>query len=480
MNSLWLEAKRSMKSAPKIMVVDDEKYTRVFFEKILDDRGYKTTLLQNGKEAIKRCEKESFDLVLLDLKMPGLSGEETLKRLRALEKSPPVIIITAYGDKSNYDKMLRIGASDFFTKPFIDIDAILSKINGIISNKEVKPSANKLTNRCGSVTVDPFSEIVGKSREVRNVIRTAKLAAASFCSVFIQGESGTGKEMFARGIHNASPLKAQPFMPINCGAIPDTLLQSILFGHEKGAFTNAYTNKKGVFEMIDGGTLFLDEIADTSLAFQLQLLRVLQHGEFMSLGSTQKKKVDFRLLASTNKDIDTEVKKENFRQDLLYRINVVTLLIPPLRKRKEDIPLLLNHYMSKFCDMTGVKQKIFSIATLDVLQGYPWEGNIRELENFVHRVVILLRDKPVIEPEDLPGKINNKPISPAQLKSDAKSDTSFKAAKSRFEKEYILNLLQKTNGDLQMACQIADIDLATLYRKMKKHEISRPNPKFNQ
>jgi len=468
-----------MKSIPKIMVVDDEKYTRVFFEKILDERGYKTVLLENGKEAIRRCEKESFDLVLLDLKMPGLSGEETLKKLRALEKSPPVIIITAYGDKSNYDKMLRIGASDFFTKPFIDIDGILSKINSIISDKAVKPSANKSTKRCGSVTVDPFSEIVGKSCEISDVISTAKLAASSFCSVLIQGESGTGKEMFARAIHNASPLKAQPFMPINCGAIPETLLQSTLFGHEKGAFTNAYTNNKGVFEMIDGGTLFLDEIADTSLAFQLQLLRIVQHGEFTSVGSTKKKKVDFRLLASTNKDIDTEVKKKTFRQDLLYRINVVTLLIPPLRKRKKDIPLLLNHYMSWFCNMLGGEQKIFSAAALDILQNYDWEGNVRELENFVHRAVILLRDKPVIEPEDLPEKMKNKTASPTQLKSETKADTSLKAAKSRFEKEYILNLLQKTNGDLQMACQIADVDLATLYRKMKKFGVLRPNPKLN-
>jgi len=460
-----------MQTVPRIMVVDDERYTRLFFERILTENGYQVELVDNGKDAIARFQKRSFHLVLLDLKMPGLSGEETLKQLYKIDKNLPIIIITAYGNIINFDKMLKMGAIDFFTKPFVEVSDILSKINDILLKKETKSGINELKGKTLLSRDDPFLNIIGKSPKIKNVIKIAKTVSSSFCSTLIQGESGTGKELFAKAIHQMSPLKDKPFMPINCGALPDNLLQSILFGYEKGAFTDAYQSKKGVFEVIDGGTLFLDEIVDTSLNFQLQLLRVLQNNEYMRLGSTEAMSTDFRLILSTNKNIELEVKKENFRHDLFYRINVITLHLPTLRERKDDIPLLLDYYLSKFCKIMGVKKKRYSKAALDILCDYTWEGNVREVENFSEGIVVLSRNREVIEPDNLPEKIKNGKITNANLKLDAKFNIPFKVAKLKFEKEYITGLLKETSGDLQIASQLAGINLATLYRKIRKYKI---------
>ncbi|MCD6570455.1 MAG: sigma-54-dependent Fis family transcriptional regulator [Deltaproteobacteria bacterium] len=451
-----------MQKDAKILVVDDEEYTRQYFKAILADEGYHAILAKDGKKALDLWSKDTFDLIILDIRMPGLNGIEVLKKIRDIDKDTMIIMISAYGDIDSVIETMRLGANDFFLKPFssmekikVDIKNCLDKRRLIIENYQLRQQVKYNANLCN---------IIYKSKAMTDVIELASRAAIIDSPVLIEGETGTGKELIARYIHMNSSRRDQPFFAINCGAVPEGLLETTLFGHEKGAFTGATTATKGYFEAACGGTVFLDEISETSPSFQVKLLRVIQESEIRHVGSNKTIHVNFRLISATNKDLLSLVNKDAFRKDLFYRINVIKISVPPLRQRPEDIPILLDHFMRIGCEKQGLKPKRFTPEAISVLKTMPWDGNVRELQNLVERIIAFSPDH-VIDVDSLLLEYK----FPAETIPSAITSLQYNTAKRIFEQEYLKNLLSYAKGNLKKASLTSGLNLVTLYRKKNKY-----------
>src|SRR5208337_3023045 len=404
-------------SAASILVIDDEAAIRESLEVLLTLEGYSVRMATDGEEGLRVLELENFDLVLLDLALPGQSGLELLPQIRDRQPELPVIMITAYGTVDNVVEAIRAGAENFVQKPW-DNEKLLADIRTAVArhkaeeeNLQLKRTLKQRYN---------FFNIVGKSDTMLKVFDLVSQAAPSRATVIIQGESGTGKELIAKAIHANSPRKDKPFVPINTGAMPSELLESTLFGHVKGAFTSAIAAKKGLFEVANGGTLFLDEIATMGMDTQSKILRVLQDKRFMHLGGVQEIQVDVRILAATNIDLRKEVREGRFREDLFYRLNVITVDLPPLRARREDIPLLVQHFLDFYAGENGLSPRKLSADAMRALVDYDWPGNVRELENAIERGVVL-SSGPVIGADLLPGHITGRSFQDALLEHNPNS-----------------------------------------------------------
>jgi DNA-binding NtrC family response regulator len=448
-------------SLMRVLVVDDEEPFRILMESELGRMGHSVQCVQSGEEALSALAARDFEVVLLDLKMPGMGGMEALKRMKEAGLSAEVIVLTGHPDIDDAIQAMKLGAYDYLTKP-----ARLSEVEEVLKRAAEKKRLQKeniaLRRMVAQIEGPPL--ILGGSPAIRSLLQTIERIAPTDANVLIQGETGTGKGLVARAIHQGSRRSAQPFLAVNCSAFPEQLLESELFGHEKGAFTGAVSAKPGLFEVADGGTLFLDEVGEMSPAMQAKLLQVLDAGELRRVGSTRTLKVNVRILASTNKDPAQEVQAGRFREDLHYRLNVITMTLPRLRERKDDIPLLIDHFLHQF-RLPGQKTKGVSDKVLALLVDYPWPGNVRELANTIERLVIL-SPGPVIGPDDLPPNIRTPHQS---LGKEAPSHLSL----SEIERLHILKVLERTQGKKAEAARLLGIHLKTLNRKLKAYRISR-------
>jgi len=447
----------------KILVVDDEASIREMIKKGLSQMGgFNVETAQNGAEANEKIEKEIFDLVLTDLKMPEMDGLELLKNIKGTRPEVMVILMTAYGSIETAVEAMKMGADDYITKPF-NIDHLLLRIS-----KVQKESLLLKENRLLRMEVRKkfeFNNIIGKSKKMQEIFSLIEKVAPGNSTVIIYGGSGTGKELVAKAIHYHSPRADKPFIPFNCGAIPETLVESELFGHTKGAFTGAIQAKKGLFEEADGGTLFLDEISTILPSAQVKLLRVLQEKELMKVGSTERTKIDVRMIAATNENLEENMKTGKFREDLFYRLHVFPIFLPDLKDRKEDIPLLAYHFLDRYSREAKKGIKGISKEAMKLLLEYPWPGNVRELENTIERAVIMT-DQDHLVPNDLPKDLIEG--SSEMIKRGVKDRKSLNDIKS----EYIKEILKEVSGNKRVASEILKVNPRTLYRFEKK---SRPH-----
>ncbi len=445
----------------KILVVDDEYAVREALRDWLKEEGYDVGLAASGEEAIKMVKEDFWQVILLDLKMPGMDGIETMKKIREIEPDSEIIMITAYATIESAVEAMKLGAYDYVIKPFepeeveLQIKRILSHQELVTENVFLKEELHKEYE---------FDQIVGQSKPMQRVYELIAQVAPTDSTVLITGESGTGKELVARAIHANSSRCYGPFVAVSCGALPDTLLESELFGYEKGAFTGANHSKKGRFEMARGGTLFLDEIGDVSPKTQVDLLRVLQQREFRRLGGHKLIKTDARIIAATNRDLIKAVGEKKFREDLYYRLNVISIHLPPLRERKDDIPLLTRHFIKKFAIKLHKDQKTVSPEAMKLLKKYDWPGNVRELENVIERAMVIGKNKR-IEPDDLPIS-----CEPRMLKQRPR-------ALSEVEKLHILSVLEENDWNISRCARELQIDRQTLYNKIKKYNLKKSGAK---
>ena len=451
-----------MNNTPKILIVDDEEYTRTYFRNILADENYQLVFAAHGKEALDIWSEQNFDLILMDIRMPEITGMEALKKIRSSDTDTMIIMISAYGDIDSVIDAMKLGANDFFTKPFGSIDKIKLDIKNSLDRKwlikENYRLKKQVEEKSGKINM------VYASRAMANVVDLATRASMIDSPVLVQGETGTGKEVIARYIHMNSNRREAPFFAVNSGALSETLLEPTLFGYEKGAFTGANKTTHGYFEAACGGTILLDEIGETPPSFQVKLLRVLQEGEIMRVGGTKVIKVDFRFISATNKDLAALVKQGVFRKDLFYRINVIKVDMPPLRERPEDIPLLLDHFMQDACEKNSVGPKEFTPQAISLLQGMPWEGNVREMQNLVKRLIVLSKRR-VIDVNDFPLEYKTMHTGAPQ---EMEPPRNYDKARLSFEQNYLNNLLACADNDMKKASQMSGLDMSTLYRKKNK------------
>jgi DNA-binding NtrC family response regulator len=443
----------------KILVVDDEAPIREMLKKGLSQMGgFTIDVAQNGQEAIEKIEKDVFDLVLTDLKMPEMDGIELLKTIKGTRPEVMVILMTAYGSIQTAVEAIKIGANDYITKP-IDFNELLIHISK--SQKESQLLRENQLLRMEVRKKFEFNNIIGKSRKMQEIFSLIEKVAPSNSTVIIYGGSGTGKELVAKAIHYHSPRTEKPFLPFNCGAIPETLVESELFGHTKGAFTGAVQAKRGLFEEANGGTLFLDEISNILPSVQVKLLRVLQEKEVMRVGSTERTKIDVRMIAATNEDLEANVKNGKFREDLYYRLHVFPIFLPDLKDRKEDIPLLAYHFLDVYAKETQKQIKAISKEAMNLLLEYHWPGNVRELENSIERGVIVA-DEDTLTVKDFPYHLRESRVD--LIKKGAQGQKSLDDIKD----EYITEILKETGGNKRLAADILKVNPRTLYRFQKK------------
>ncbi|HEV8524790.1 MAG TPA: sigma-54 dependent transcriptional regulator, partial [Terriglobales bacterium] len=400
--------------AASILIIDDEDGIRESLQTLLEMEGYRVDTAASGEDGLARLAGQPFDLVLLDFALPGRNGLEVLTEIHERDPQLAVIMITAYGTVENAVNAMQAGAANFVQKPW-DNEKLLADIRAVIVRRRIEEENIQLKRALKQRY--NFENIVGKSEPMLRILDLVAQVAPSRSTVLIQGESGTGKELIAKAIHMNSPRKDRPFVPVNAGSMPTDLLESTLFGHVKGAFTSAIASKKGLFEVADRGTIFLDEIATMSLETQAKILRVLQDRKFMHLGGVQEIQVDVRVIAATNVDLRKSVQEGRFREDLFYRLNVITVELPPMRNRREDIPPLVEHFLKKFCAENSKPPRHFSPEALRPLMDYSWPGNVRELENVVERAVVLSSSS-TIGPELLPGHITGRESASRYLESN--------------------------------------------------------------
>jgi two-component system response regulator HydG len=448
----------------KILVVDDEASHRTMLRAVLTAEGYAVSEAADGADALRVVEQEAFDLILMDLRMTTMDGIEALTGIRRISPLVPVLIITAYASVKTAVEALKAGAFDYLTKP-LDLEELKVLIDKALDHYHLQAENLSLRERLGDRF--DFSRIIGQSAPMKALLETLALVAPTDATVLILGESGTGKEVIANALHQNSPRVAQPFVKVACAALPETLLESELFGHEKGAFTGAVARREGRFQMAHRGTIFLDEVGEMSQATQTKLLRVLQERAFEPLGSSRTVTVDIRVIAATSRDLLTEVREGRFREDLYYRLNVVPLTLPPLRERREDIPLLADHFLAIFREKNRKAIKSISGKALDLLTRYDWPGNVRELENCIERAVILARDA-VIVPADLPPQIHMQLEGPG----DAALALPYGISLDEMEKALILKTLDQTGGNRTRTAEILGINRRTLQNKLKDYGIS--------
>jgi len=451
------------KTNAKILVVDDDLAHRTMLNAHLGAKGYDIVEADDGDVAVHLAEREAFDLVLLDLKMKRIGGIDALEAFRKMTPDLPIIIITAFSSVENAVEAMKKGAFDYVTKP-VDADELTLTVERALNHEELKQENARLRERLGEQS--DFHNIIGTSRPMRELFETLSLVAPSDATVLITGESGTGKELVAGAVHHNSSRQNGPFIKVNCAALHENLLESELFGHEKGAFTGAAEQRKGRFELAHRGTLLLDEIGDMSLTTQAKILRVLQDGEFERLGGSKTIKVDVRLLAATHKDLERMVESGSFRQDLFFRLSVVPLHLPALRERPEDIPLLADHFLQQYSTKNRKDIRSFHAEAMEALLAYQWPGNIRELENAVERAVILCLGEQ-IGARDLPAAVRQAGEQGAPALVPRPGMTL-----KEMEKELILSTLQKTGGNRTQAAEILGITRQTLQNKLREYEMN--------
>jgi DNA-binding NtrC family response regulator len=442
-----------MEKKISILIVDDEESVRESLYSWFIEDGYKVECAENAKKALAILESGNFDIILTDLKMPGMDGLELLQRIKTLNKDSIIIVMTAFASVDTAVKALKDGAFDYVTKPF-DPDDLSHLIRN--ATKQISLANENETLKIRVDSLESVEDLIGKSEAIKKVLHEVESVAPTNSSVIITGESGTGKELVARAIHANSKRKFYPLVSVNCGALTDSLLESELFGHEKGAFTGALYNRKGRFEMADSGTIFLDEIATISQKMQVELLRVLETKTFMRVGGNKEISSDFRVICATNRDLKIMVEKGSFREDLFYRLNVMNIHVPPLRERVEDIPLLVEYFIKKYC--TSMNKPLITIEqpALKRIMGYQFPGNIRELENMIERAIVVGNGKKLLL-KDLPF---GKDVIDGNVES-----------LDDFEKAFILQILNKYNWNISRTAQALKVDRVTLYNKIKKYSL---------
>ncbi len=442
-----------------ILIADDEPGIRSSLQKLLEFESYRVVLAEDGARALDILRDRAVDLVLLDIKMPGLDGLEVLSQIHRDQPQLPVVIISGHGSIQTAVEATRLGAYDFIEKP-IDADRMLLVIrNGLAQRKLLRENVSLKD------VVRQRTLIVGEDAEIKRILETVRKVAPANVRVLIMGENGTGKEMIARALHESSPRVDEPFVEVNCAAIPEELIESELFGHERGSFTGAVARRIGKFEMADGGTLFLDEVGDMSLNAQAKVLRVLQESEFERVGGTETMKVDVRVIAATNKDLLKASRENKFREDLFYRLNVVPITMPPLRERPSDVPLLVDHFLRETATDLGQSPKKLSRAALDRLREYAWPGNVRELKNLVERMVILSAGS-TIEVADLPD------FAPAERTGTRFFDLeTYPVFKDAVEKEFFERKLRLFNHNVSKTARRLGMQRSNLYKKLEKYGI---------
>ncbi len=444
-----------------LLVADDDPGLRESLERTLTREGYRVVLASDGRAALERVQAGGVDLIVTDLRMPGLTGLELLRAAKAIMPDVDVILLTAFGTVEEAVKAMKDGAYDFLTKPFRReqliklVDMAPAPRDLIEQNKALKKQLEDIRAK---------GQMIGASPAFRRMLTLVEQVADSSATILIQGESGAGKELVARTIHERSGRRAGPFVAVNCAALPETLLESELFGYEKGAFTGAVGRKEGRFELAGGGTLFLDEVGDLSLVTQPKILRVLQEGEFERLGGTRTIQVDVRIVAATNQDLAEMVKDKRFREDLYYRLNVITVRVPPLRERHEDVRLLAQHYLRVYAAKNGRKLEGFSNEALERLESYKWPGNVRELENLIERTVLLAR-KDRIDAEDLPEEVAGVKRPPRDAILEL-----IGTPLAEIEQRLLDETLRITGGNKTQAAKLLGIDVRTVARKLERRE----------
>lgn len=447
-----------------ILIVDDEVGICETLSDILEDEGYKTFTTQDAETALDIVEKEDIDIVMLDVWLPKMDGIEALQKIKEKDSDISIIMISGHSNIETAVKAVKLGAFDFLEKP-LSQDRVIISVEKALEFKKLKKENIKLRS-----SIQKKFEIVGSSSVMKKIKDQIQLVAKGDSRVLILGESGTGKELVARMIHALSSRAEAPFVEVNCAAIPQELIESELFGHEKGAFTGAIEKKVGKFEIANGGTLFLDEIGDMSLLTQAKLLRVIETQKFQRVGGTRDITVDVRIISATNKDLPEEIKKGNFRQDLYWRLNVVPIYIPPLRERKEDIPELVNYFVEEFHRDKGWRKKKFQPDAIKILQQYDWPGNVRELKNAIERIMIMCTEEFITAKEIQEIGI----IRQSQNEFSYFSIPTLKEAKDAFERDFILKKLRENNWNMTKTAEVLGIERSNLYKKIKALGITLP------
>lgn len=446
-----------MKVQYNILIVDDEKIVRESLLHWFEEEGYNVDTAEDGESALKKYGEGRYDLLLVDMKMPGMSGLDLLTRIKAIDKSALLILITAFASVPSAIAALKQGAYDYVTKP-VDPDELTHIVKKALEQKQLKHENEVLKENIEEI-IRP-DNLIGESFQMKKLYDLINTVAPADTTVMIRGESGTGKELVAKAIHINSKRKYFPIIPVNCGALAESILESELFGHEKGAFTGAQFKRKGKFEMADGGTLFLDEIATLSTKMQIELLRVIETRQFSRVGGNQLIKSDFRLITATNQSLEELVKEGKFREDLYYRLNVFTIHIPPLRERQNDIPVLAHFFLNKFTTAMNKPIKEISPEAMNFIVNYEWPGNVRELENAIERAVVIGKCDKIT--------VDNLPFHVASNHINADSDDKSLAA---VEKKYILQILNENNWNISRSAVQLHIDRVTLYNKINKYEL---------
>ncbi len=442
----------------KLLIVDDDHVTLDLLSEVLTREGYEIQTALSGEEAILKANETFFDIVITDIRMGNKDGMEVLRAFKKVSPETTVIMITAFGSIDTAIEAIREGAFDYISKPF-KLEEITLTIKKALEQRRLIEE-NRLF-RQELIEKYHFKNVIGRTSQMLQVYKTIAKVANTKSTVLLYGERGTGKELIARSIHYNSSRNTKPFIPVDCGSLVETLMESELFGHVRGAFTGAQTTKRGLIEEADGGTLFLDEISNLSLQTQAKLLRFLQEHEIKRVGGVENIKVDVRIIAATNRPLEPLVKSGRFREDLFDRLNVVSITLPPLRERKDDIPLLASYFLNKYSEENGKKISHLSPEALEILTQYSWPGNVRELEHTIERAVILTRN-PIILPEDLPRKILE------EVKEMTKEGPEELLTLKEMEKRYVLKVLQETKGNKKKASEILGIDRTTLYRILEK------------
>ena len=440
----------------KVLVVEDEELMRTILRTLLEGEGYHVFTADSAEAALRIFPENDIAVTLTDIKMAGMDGLALLDQIKSMDENAIVIIMTAFSSVDSAIAALRKGAYDYVTKPFVNED-LLQRVRNAVQNRTLFAENRALRRELNRQY--NFPEIVGSSEKMQRVFELVAKVADTSTNVLILGESGTGKELIARSLHFNSSRSAKPFLAVNCGALPESLLESELFGHTKGAFTGAVADKKGLFRSAEGGTLFLDEIGEMPMPLQVRLLRALQEHEVTPVGSSTPQKFDARIVAATNRDLEKEVEAGNFREDLFYRLNVIEISLPPLRERSGDIPALIKHFVSKSAGAQNSVAKPVTEDAMSAMRSYAWPGNVREMENCIERAFILSGDE--IDLESLPAKVRSAAGSPTIADS-----TSLESV----ERRHILETLASTNDDKVAAAKLLGIDLSTLYRKLKRYE----------
>jgi two-component system response regulator PilR (NtrC family) len=462
------EAPGGAKAAAKILVVDDERSMRELLAIVLRREGYEIVLAENGRTAVEALERGPFDLLVSDIKMPDMSGVDVLRAAKRIDPDVIGIMITAFASTETAVEALRMGAYDYLSKPF-DVDELKIVVRNALERRQLKQE-NVLLKRALRTT-HRFSNIVGRSDAMLSVFKLIETVAPTNSTILVTGESGTGKELVARAIHYNSMRRDRPFVALNCGALPETLLESELFGHMKGAFTGAASNKKGLIEVAEKGTIFLDEIGEMSPMMQVKLLRVLQERKFRRLGGTDEIEAAMRVIAATNQDLSKMVADGRFREDLFYRINVIPLHLPPLRDRSEDIPLLADYFLTKYREQMDKPISGISQEALDHLEAYEWPGNIRELENVIERAVALEKTQAILL-ESLPEHIVRRvPKGPAAAGSLPESGFDLEEHVKGLEREYIAQALNRAGGVQVKAAELLGMSFRSFRYYAKKYNL---------